>query len=90
MKLEEFNIDSISSEGLNIPYPLWCRIMKMLADNGYVSGVETWNAMERDYPKVALTRPEITLKGLEYLEENSIMQKLYRAAKGIKDITPGI
>ena len=33
---------------------------------------------------------EITLKGLEYLQENSIMQKIYKAAKGVKDITPGM
>ena len=29
---------------------------------------------------------KITLKGLEYLSENSIMQRMYKAAKGIKDI----
>ena len=28
----------------------------------------------------------ITLKGLEYLTENSIMQRIYKATKGIKDI----
>ena len=32
----------------------------------------------------------ITLKGLEYLQENSIMRKIYNAAKGIKEITPGL
>lgn len=32
----------------------------------------------------------ITLKGLEYLHENSIMQKMYNLAKGIKDVTPTI
>ena len=30
----------------------------------------------------------ITLKGLEYLSENSIMQKMYKAAKGITDLIP--
>lgn len=33
---------------------------------------------------------KITLKGLEYLQENSIMRKIYRTAQGIKDITPGL
>ena len=32
--------------------------------------------------KVALTRPELTLKGLEYLEENSLMRKAADLAKG--------
>nr|DAQ70706.1 MAG TPA: YjcQ protein [Caudoviricetes sp.] len=30
----------------------------------------------------------ITLKGLEYLSENSIMQKMYKTAKGITDLIP--
>lgn len=32
----------------------------------------------------------ITLKGLEYLSENTIMQRMYKTAKGIKEITPGL
>jgi len=39
---------------------------------------------------VALTRPEITLKGLEYLEENTLMKKAANLAKGIKDTIPGL
>ena len=30
----------------------------------------------------------ITLKGLEYLQENSIMRKMYHTAKGIEEIIP--
>ena len=33
---------------------------------------------------------QITLKGLEYLQENSIMRKLFYAARDIKSVTPGI
>ena len=32
----------------------------------------------------------ITLKGLEYLQENSIMQRMYNAVKGIKEVVPGL
>ena len=46
--------------------------------------------MDCSYPKVALTRPEITLKGLEYLEENSLMKKAANLAKGIKETIPGL
>ena len=42
--------------------------------------------MDCKYPRVALTRPEITLKGLEYLEENSLMRRAADMAKGIIDI----
>ena len=57
----------------------------MLLKEGYISGGETWNAMDCGYPRVALTRPELTLKGLEYLEENSLMRKAADLAKGIVD-----
>lgn len=40
-------------------------------------------AIKVNYPKVELTRPEITLKGLEYLEENSMMKKVSKVAKGL-------
>lgn len=82
MDLEEFNKNSISAETLGLSIPKWNRIMAMLLNEGYISGGETWNAMDCGYPKIALTRPELTLKGLEYLEENSLMRKAADLAKG--------
>ena len=82
MDLEEFKKNSISAETLGLSIPKWNRIMAMLLNEGYISGGETWNTMDCGYPKVALTRPELTLKGLEYLEENSLMRKAADLAKG--------
>ena len=83
MDLEEFKKNSISAETLGLSIPKWNRIMAMLLNEGYISGGETWNTMDCGYPKVALTRPELTLKGLEYLEENSLMRKAADLSKGI-------
>ena len=83
MDLEEFDKESLSPEQLGLSEPKWCRIMAMLIEEGYSDGGEIWNSFEWQYPKVALTRPEITLKGLEYLEENSLMKKAAGMAKGI-------
>lgn len=55
----------------------------MQLKEGYITGGETWNAMDCGYSRVALSRPELTLKGLEYLEENSLMKKAADLAKGI-------
>lgn len=85
MDCEEFNLELLSPEALEMSKPKWSRIMAMLLKEGYISGGETWNAMDCGYPKVALTRPELTLKGLEYLEENSLMRKASELAKGIID-----
>ena len=90
MDLEEFDQNSISAEALGLSVPKWIRLMAMLLKEGYISGGETWNAMECGYPRVALTRPELTLKGLEYLEENSLMRKASDLAKGIVDTASNI
>lgn len=90
MDLEEFDQNSISAEALGLSDPKWSRLMAMLLKEGYISGGETWNALECGYPRVALTRPELTLKGLEYLEENSLMRKASDLAKGIVDTASNI
>lgn len=83
MDLEEFDRNSISAEALGLSTPKWSRIMAMLLKEGYITGGETWNAMDCGYPRVALSRPELTLKGLEYMEENSLMKKAADLTKGI-------
>ena len=82
MDLEEFDRNSISAEALGLSVPKWSRLMAMLLKEGYITGGETWNAMDCGYPRVALSRPELTLKGLEYLEENSLMKKAAAFAYG--------
>lgn len=61
----------------------------MMADVGYIKGV----TLKKDIAgnlNVDAKDIRITLKGLEYLQENTIMRKLYHAAKGIKEVVPGL
>lgn len=88
MDCEEFDAAALSAESLGLSVPKWSRLMAMLINEGYISGAQTWNALDCSYPKVALARPEITLKGLEYLEENSLMKKAANLAKGIAETIP--
>ena len=85
MDCEEFDKSQLSPEALRLSVPKWSRLMTMLLNEGYIIGGETWNAVGCGYPRVVLTRPELTLKGLEYLEENSLMKKAENLAKGIID-----
>jgi YjcQ protein. len=86
MEYAEFDNDCISYGVLGISEALWCNIMKMLVDNEYVEGVHVINFMGGRLPGIKLVNPSITLKGLEYLEENSLMKKASRIAKGLTDI----
>lgn len=83
MDLEEWDSKLLSPEALGISLPMWSRLMAMLLKEGYITGREEWGTFDVGYPKVKLMRPEITLKGLEYLEENGLMKK---AGEMLKEI----
>ena len=59
----------------------------MMADVGYIKGVSFRRNITGE-TIAAAQNIRITLKGLEYLQENSIMRKIYNAAKGVVDIIP--
>lgn len=86
MDLEEFDSELLSAERLGISEPRRNRILEQLIHYGYVEGIEVYHTFDSTYPNVLPTRPVITLKGMEYLQENSIMKKVASAAKGIIDI----
>ena len=58
----------------------------MMSDVGYIKGVRVYEDVTGE-TCIEDDGIRITLKGLEYLQENSIMKRLYKAAKGIKEIT---
>ena len=88
MDSPEFNIDQISPEVLGVSKERWAKYLQMMQDVGYINGVEIRTYLTG--VSVNTRNISITLKGLEYLQENSMMQKAYRAIKGIRDIVPGI
>ena len=83
MDLEEWDSKLLSPEALGISLPMWSRLMAMLLKEGYITGGEVWESFDVSYPKVKLVRPEITLKGLEYLEENGLMKKAEEMLKEV-------
>lgn len=87
MDLPEFDISQINHESLGVSEERWARYIEMMADVGYIKGVE----LKRNVLGETIVNAHdmrITLKGLEYLQENSIMQKMYNLAHGIKDLIP--
>lgn len=82
MDCEEFDKNSFTAEEFRLNEPHFARLLKMLVDSGYISGVEVWRAIGQEYPRYKAVRPEITLKGLEYLNDNSLMKKAAELAKG--------
>lgn len=61
----------------------------MMQDEGYIKGIVCVQSAGDDKRHIAdPIKPVITIKGLEYLAENSMMKKAANLAKGIKDFVP--
>lgn len=89
LDLDEFNRSLISADTLEISENRWKAIMEMLLDEGYIKGAVVLRSIGGSGIKIG---PDIsiTLKGLEYLNDNSFMKKAANIAKGIKDTIPGL
>lgn len=87
MDLPQFDIEQIGPAALGVSQERWCRYIEMMLDAGYIKGAEISRYITGE-TAVDARNIRITLKGLEYLQENSIMQKLYKAAKVLADVVP--
>lgn len=84
---EDFSVCSISAEHLKISYEKWEQLLIMLSDSGYINGIVTTRNFEDKFRHIAEPIfPSITLKGLEYLAENSFMAKAKEALKMVGEI----
>lgn len=88
MDLEKMNTELISAKHLGVSEYRWQRYIEMMKDVGYIKGVDIKHYMTGG-TDVNIDGIQITLKGLEYLQENSVMRRIYNAAKGIKVVIPG-
>ena len=86
MDFSELDLTPIMPEALGITRERWGAVLKMMIDNGYVEGVTCKDYVHIDTPVLDITRIKITLKGLEYLSENSMMKKCAEFAKGIIEV----
>ena len=85
MDLPEFDISLIDADKLGVSGERWSRYIEMMADVGYIKGVSISKDITGSM-NVDADNMRITLKGLEYLQENSIMQKMYKVSKGLTDV----
>lgn len=85
MDYDEADMDFISSEALGLTKQRWISIMEMLEKEGYITGINVKRSADGEV-LLSVSGIRITLKGLEYMQENSLMQKAANVAKGVADI----
>lgn len=87
LDFEAIDVQRLSADNLAITEPKRKALLDMLLKNGYIEGFQVIQYIGDPIPSLeGLENIRITLKGLEYLEENSLMQKAARLAKGIAEV----
>lgn len=74
---------------LHIPYQYWATIIKDMLDRGYVEGFVVNKAWGGDI-MVGINEPRITMEGVEFLQNNSMMAKALSFLKETKSMLPFI
>lgn len=77
---------SADATGINEAY--WQCIMAELARRGLVKGIEVISTSGDDY--VTIRNPRITMEGVEFLMENSMMRRAFEFLRDTKSAIPFI
>ena len=88
MVCDEVDRSLLKAENFKITENRFENIIRMLAKEEYITGVIIVDMIGIQGFK--FVEVLITLKGLEYLSENSLMKKAANLAKSIKETIPGI
>lgn len=84
---ESFDNRLISASELKMQFPAWEQIMIELQRNGYIDGVIIDQDLTDKFPHICEPiHPRITLKGMEYLAENNMMNKAKDALRLIGEL----
>ena len=84
------NLQDISSKRFGINEGYLFDILCDLLQEGYVKGFSVRVTKGTGRCICGLENINITLKGIEYLQENSTMKKVYEKLKEVKDLIPGL
>lgn len=80
MEYAQFDLSQLSPSALGVSPELRNNLLCSIISAGYVEGA-TIKCNEID-----LENARLSIAGMEYLSENSVMQKIARAAKGIAEV----
>lgn len=73
---EDFNMGIISAEKMKISFEKWEQLLILMQDEGYIKGLVLSKDLEQTYRHITEPiKPQITIKGLEYLTNNSTIAK---------------
>lgn len=90
MDFEEFDREGFNAQRFGTNENRFHALLIQLQNAGYIEGLNIVQYIRQPKHIEPPIEPKITLKGLEYLEENSLMKQCAALAKGIKEVIPGL
>lgn len=86
---ENFSVKLISAGKMKMEFPDWEQLMIELQRSGYIDGIVYTQTLSDMFPHIVEpVTPRITMRGMEYLEENSLMKKAEEKLKLIGEFIP--
>ena len=85
-KGEEPDISEWDARAMGIPAQYWAGIVGELVEHGYIAGVEVWRSGRET--KVAPSLPRVTMEGVAFAEENSMMAKARKLLLDMRVLLP--
>lgn len=86
MDFEEFDSESFTAETFGTNENRFNALLVELQESGYIKGLTIKRMLREPLKPFPPITPRITLKGLEYLNENGVMKKAANMAKGITEV----
>lgn len=86
---DETDPEAFSTKRLKVSENRLEQLLIIMQDEGLIKGLTITRTMSDSKRHIVEPiKPEITLKGLEYLQENSMMKKAANLAKGVREMLP--
>lgn len=83
----DFDTSKIKPQALKISEERWVQYIEMMSDARYIKGVEIHKNICNQV-NIDISNISITLKGLEYLQQNTRLKRAVRILRGVKEIAP--
>lgn len=84
MDYSDFDTTLISAEALGINKNRWALIIEMLIEDELITGASIIKSIGGR--GIKFSDVHLTIKGLQYLEENSLIKKIAQSAKGVLEV----
>lgn len=93
---DSFDFSKFTANDFGITENRFARYVNMLLESGYIYGIEvidrggedSFSSTKNRYVLKFSDSVEITIKGLQFLAENTAWAKMYKTVKNIRDLIP--